>query len=222
MESVTTSESSSLKRRNKQWVAEERKSAALRRLAVDEKALQRMPDISEILSEAGVSKAQAIKTLRFSDDQLAITFLDTYDSLPLTDRDRVPLEALILKSGVNPVHFLGTLFLAVRENTINRSKMIAMANHPEVMQATVEAALIPGGYRDREQLHIMTGALPSNKGVTVFQKFSGVTPDGPQKPAEPVQEAEIVETDANYIFPDSSRMQERLSPIRQKMLESGK
>jgi hypothetical protein len=174
----------------------------------------------EILEEAGMSKTEVIKCLRFSDDPLAIQFLACYDSLPLTDRDRVPLEALILKSGINPVHFLGSMHMAIRESSMSRTKLIAMANHPKVMLKTIEFADLPGGYRDREHLYTMTGALPTSKGISIFQKFTNVAPsDG--KPAQ-VEEAEIVETDANYIFPDSHKMQERLAPIRQKMLESGK
>ena len=190
-------------------------------MEIDEVQLAKMPPISEMLAEAGIGKIEAIKAMRFSDDVLIQQFFDTYDSLPLGDRDRVPLEALILKAGINPVHFLGSMQLAIRSNSVNRSSLIAMGKHPLIMDKTVEFAQLPGGVRDRELLHTMTGALPSSKGVAVFQKFIGMNP-AQEKPQEPIVEAEVVETNANYIFPDSSKMQERLSPIRQKMLEGGK
>jgi hypothetical protein len=202
------------------WLTEPRSQAAVRRMEIDPSALEKMPPISDILDEAGIAKTQVIKAMRFSDDPLVVQFFDSYDALPLMDRELVPLEALILKAGINPVHFLGSMQLAIRENSMNRTKMIAMVNHPEIMQKTVEFAKISGGYRDREHLYTMTGALPTTKGVSIFQKFTNVMPEGAK--SEEVQEAEVLETDANYIFPDSSKTQERLSPIRQKMLESGR
>jgi hypothetical protein len=189
-------------------------------MEIDGAALAKMPPISEILTEANISKSDVIKAMRFSDDDLIDKFFYTYDALPMKDRDSVPLEALILKAGVNPTHFLGSMQLAIRENAMNRTKMIAMANHPKVMEKTIEYAQLAGGYRDREHLYTMTGALPTPKGISIFQKFTNTSPtsDGAK---ETVVEAEIVETDANYIFPDSSRMQDKLTPIRQKQLGSG-
>lgn len=213
--SVTESDTSLIKRRNKRWDAEDRKTLALRRMEIDEAQLSKMPPISEILAEAQLSKSDVIKAMRFSEDELIDKFFYTYDALPLKDRDSVPLEALILKAGVNPTHFLGSMQLAIRENSMNRTKLIAMANHPEVMQKTVEFSKLAGGYRDREHLYTMTGALPTPKGISIFQKFTNTSPisDGAK---EPVVEAEILESDINHVFPDSSRMQEKLSPIRQK------
>jgi hypothetical protein len=218
---VSESESSLLRRRNKRWNREDRQTEALRRMEIDGAALAKMPPITEILDEAGISKSEVIKAMRFSDDDLIDKFFYTYDALPLKDRESVPLEALILKAGVNPTHFLGSIQLAIRENAMNRTKMIAMANHPKIMEKTVEFAQIAGGYRDREHLYTMTGALPTPKGISIFQKFTNTSPTLDSKAQEPVQEAEILETDANYIFPDSSRMQDKLTPIRQKQLGSG-
>jgi hypothetical protein len=209
-----------LRKRNKRWNREDRQAEALRRMDIDGAALAKMPPISEILTEANISKSDVIKAMRFSDDDLIDKFFYAYDALPMKDRDSVPLEALILKAGVNPTHFLGSMQLAIRENAMNRTKMIAMANHPKVMEKTIEYAQLAGGYRDREHLYTMTGALPTPKGISIFQKFTNTSPtsDGAK---ETVVEAEIVETDANYIFPDSSRMQDKLTPIRQKQLGSG-
>jgi hypothetical protein len=190
-------------------------------MEIDGAALAKMPPITEILEEAGISKSEVIKAMRFSDDELIDKFFYAYDALPLKDRESVTLEALILKAGVNPTHFLGSIQLAIRENAMNRTKMIAMANHPKIMEKTVEFAQIAGGYRDREHLYTMTGALPTPKGISIFNKYTNVTSPTSDGAKEPVIEAEVVETDANYIFPDSSRMQDKLTPIRQKQLGSG-
>jgi hypothetical protein len=192
-------------------------------MEIDGAALAKMPPITEILEEAGISKAEVIKAMRFSDDELIDKFFYAYDALPLKDRDSVPLEALIIKAGVNPTHFLGSIQLAIRENAMNRTKMIAMANHPKIMEKTVEFAQIAGGYRDREHLYTMTGALPTPKGISIFQKFTTASPisDG-SKTQEPIQEAEVIEGNpAEYTFPDSSRMQDKIAAIRQKQLGSG-
>jgi hypothetical protein len=192
-------------------------------MEIDGAALAKMPPITEILDEIKVSKSDLIRAMRFSEDELIDKFLYTYDSLPLRDRDSVPLEALILKSGINPVHFLGSIHMAMREASIGRTKMIAMANLPDIMEKTVEFAQIAGGYRDREHLYTMTGILPTSKGVSIFQKFMNVSPTSDNgKDQVPIQDAEVIEGNpAEYTFPDSSRMQDKLAAVRQKQLESG-
>jgi len=114
---------------------------------------------------------------------------------------------------------LGELLLAMREYSVTSVKVIGIGRHPEVMQKTVENALLPGGVRDREILHTMLGALPQKSGATFIDKFfAGSSQTKEPESAEP----ERFEEDLDVIFPDVSLMQERVQPMRQKLLETRK
>lgn len=185
---------------------------------VDPVALAKMPPVGELIGK-GISKTDFYNALRFSDDAAVIQVLETYDSLPLDDRDRVPVDAVLLKSGAKPETFLGAAILALREYSANKVKILGITAHPEVMEKTIEYALLPNGIRDREHVHTMLGALQPAKGLNIFQSFRGVVPNTPPgvQPPAPVE----MERDANAVFPDASSVQDRLTAVRQKMLESG-
>lgn len=185
---------------------------------VDPVALAKAPPVEELIGK-GIGKPELYRALRFSDADVIKKFLDTYDSLPLDDRDRVPLEAIMLKSGVEVATFLGEVIMTLREYSANKVKILGITHHPEVMEKTLEYAVLPNGIRDREHVHTMLGALQPKQGVSIFQKFVGAQPQMPVgvTPPAPVE----MESDANYVFPDASSVQEKLGAVRQKMLESG-
>jgi hypothetical protein len=138
-----------------------------------------------------------------------------YDSIALRDREKLSIEAIALAAKLDIPALLGEILLAIREHNVNVVKFIAVGSHPEVMKKTVESALLAGGYRDREHIHTMLGALPSPKGPTFINKFfAGASREEEDKPEQP---EELME-DVDYIFPDSSVMQDRIQPMRQKLL----
>jgi hypothetical protein len=79
-------------------------------------------------------------------------------------------------------------------------------------------AKTPGGYRDRDKLDEMLGAIKPGQGSTFIGKyFAASTKEMPED-----DEPEKIVDDLEYMFPDSSIMQERVQPMRQKVLEAGK
>lgn len=109
--------------------------------------------------------------MRFAaQDEVIAAFLKKYDSIPVGDRNRVPWEAVALAAKVNMNHLLGSITLALASQSANTSRIIAVTNHPKITKARVKYGEMAGGERDRTQLDIMVGALPSAKGPTFIGK----------------------------------------------------
>lgn len=194
-----------------------RKEYLLKRLGVSKEKLSLAPDIDSILREHRGGKKLAIKSLRFSDDPIAKAFLEKYDSLGDRDLQSVPIQAIALVAGVDPKHLLGEILLAIRECSVNSVKLIAMAAHPIITKKRIEFAQTPGGFRDRDKLDEMLGAIKSPAGSTFINKFFAATT---KEMPENEEEAEELVDDLDYMFPDSSVMQDKVQPMRQKVLES--
>lgn len=199
-----------------------RKIDALKRLKVDPEKLSAAPNITEILKETRGGLTLALKAMRFSQSPLIQAFLSKYDSLPTRDRERVPIEAVALAADIDIRHLWGEIMLAVREHSVSAVKVIALAAHPDVITKRVEFAKTPGGYRDRDALDTMLGALPKPGGATFIDKIFVTRPDE-KKEKDEDDEPESNEgtvDDLDYIFPDASEVQERIQTARQKLLKS--
>lgn len=194
-----------------------RKNSPLTRLGVSLDEYLAAPKISHILREIQGGKSKALKAMRFADSELIRTFLEKYDSISPRDREKLSLEAIALAAKVNVRHLWGEIMLAMREHSVNSVKVIAIASHPEVIQKRVEFAMTPAGVRDRDALDIMLGALPSPKGPTFINKFFAGGSHVEQEEESQNESVELSE-DLEYVFPDSSAMQEKVHPMRQKLL----
>jgi len=106
------------------------------------------------------------------------------------------------------------------------SWIIAASNHPSIVKKRVEFGLLPSGEKDRNALDVMVGALPSAKGPTFIGKAifgagdRGISKDDEDEPE--TQQATVVfgvDDDLDQLFPPANTMQEKLTPIRQRLLE---
>ena len=186
---------------------------ALHRLKVTPEQIEACPKIEPVLKVSRGWKKQALNAMRFSDGELTRLFLDKWDTIPERDRDNVTFEAVALAVDINPRHLLGEILLAMRETSASQVKMIAMSAHPKVMKARVEYALTPGGFRDRDKVDEILGAIKAPMGSTFIGKafFGGDKEEAP--------EPEELEDDVNVVFPECEAMQEKIQPMRQKLLE---
>lgn len=194
-----------------------RKEYLLKRLKVSAADLAAAPDIDSILKEIPRGKKLALKAMRFSDDPMSKAFMEKYDSLGERDLQSLPFQAIALAAGLDVKHLWGEMMLAIREHSVNAVKIIAVAAHPVITKKRVEFAKTPGGFRDRDKLDEMLGAIKSPAGSTFINKFFAAT-NNPM-PEDEEQASEIVD-DLEYMFPDSSVMQEKVQPMRQKVLEA--
>jgi hypothetical protein len=196
---------------------EKRKDQLLRRLKVSKADLASAPDISSIIRQTPKGKRLVLKALRFSTDPLARAFLEKYDSIAERDREELSFEAIGLAAGCDLKTLLGEMMLAVREHSVTSVKLIAIAAHPLITKKRVEFAQQPGGFRDRDKLDEMLGAIKPGAGSTFINKFFAATTK--EMPENEEQAEELVD-DLDYMFPDSSVMQEKVQPMRQKVLEA--
>lgn len=196
-----------------------RKNSPLTRLGVDPRQLIAAPKISPILREIPGGKRLALKAMRFSETECIQKFLAKYDSISPHDREKLNIESIALAASLDIRHLWGEIMLAMREHSVNSVKVIAVASHPDVIKRSVEYAQLPGGYRDREHIHTMLGALPTPKNQSIFinKVFTGT----PKEESEPEKPEELTD-DLEWMFPDASAIQERSAMARQKLLEPGK
>ena len=165
---------------------ESRTLQALKRLKVKSETLLAAPQITPLLktSVKGGLKT-ALDAMRFAtDDQDISSFLKIYDKVPVGDRDRLPWEAIAIAAKVNPKHLLGAIQLAIQTHCWNRSRFIAISNHPDVTEKRVKYAKMAGGEKDRTALDIALGVLQSPKGPTFIGKQVAVFGGGGQKKDE--------------------------------------
>jgi len=164
-----------------------------------------------------------------TDDQEINSFLRVYDKIPVGDRTRVPWEAVAISAKVNPKHLLGAIRLAVETYCLNRSRFIAITNHPNITQARVNFGLEHvGAEKDRMALDIQVGTMQGPKGptfigtqqVAVFGNRGGKAVAKGDDDEGKTVEAQYDSSDGfDDLFPSPNDVQEKLVPIRQRLLE---
>jgi len=162
--------------------------------------------------------------MRLSDGEISKQFLEKWDSIPERDRECLTIEVIALAADVDPRALLGEILLAAREYSVVKFKLQALEAHPDILEKTIEYAKLPGGYRDRDTMHTILGALPRSKTTFIDKFYAGSEsekadlPESEETPKAITQTEEMVE-DENFVFPDCEMMQEKIQPIRQKLLD---
>ena len=148
---------------------DKRAELALKKLKVKPEILATAPPITYMLKKdlKGGLKT-ALEAMRFAtDDQEINSFLKVYDKIPMGDKSRVPWEAIAIAAKVNPKHLMGSIRLAVEIHCMNRSRFIAITNHPGITQARVDFGLLHvGAEKDRMALDIQNGVMRGPQGPT--------------------------------------------------------
>jgi hypothetical protein len=198
----------------------------LKRLKVKSETLNAAPQITPLLkNDLKGGLKTALEAMRFAtNDQEIASFLKVYDKVPIGDRGRLPWEAIMIKAKVNPVYLYGAIRLAVQTYCWNRSRLIAISNHPDITNARVKYAKMAGGEKDRTAMDIYNGFLQPSKGqtVNVTQQVAALPGRGAKDGSgEDIVDAEVSTSDGfDELFPSPNEIQERLGPIRQRLLEA--
>ena len=141
---------------------------------ITEEEIRRCPPITAVLQKAEGGLAAVVDALRFSREPVVQQFLDTYDELEETQRIWVPWEAIAIEADIDIPQFVYAVILAIGNASANLVKIMAVSNHPRVMDASIRNALRPSGVQDRKMIHTMLRALPQPKGaVTIIQTSAG-------------------------------------------------
>jgi hypothetical protein len=197
----------------------DRSAQALRRLKVSPAQLAAAPEITPLLKQASGGLKQVLTAMRFAPDDLIASFLLKYDSIPVGDRECLPMEAIAVAAELNVSHLLGSIMMALQAQSVNAVKIIAMTAHPKITEARVMYGLMPLGERDRTALDTAMGFLPSPKGPTFINKT--IFQSGKSQTSGDGDEDDDGEPDIDRIFPPANAMQEKLTPIRQRQLPPG-
>jgi hypothetical protein len=228
--SLASGSANSLSRRGKMPVPklrakQDRTKEALVRLGVKPEDLATCPQITPLLKHADGGLKAVLGAMRFAADDPDIgPFLEKYDSIPAGDRERLPWEAVALSADINIKHLLGAIQLAAQAHSVNTVKLIAVTSHPKITKARVRFGQLPSGERNRTALDTAMGFLPTAKGPTfigkaVFGSSSSVgNSSSDEDSGTPMGEDEIID----QLFPSVVGIQEKLIPIRQKLLEEPK
>jgi len=177
------------------------------------------PEITSLFKNAEGGLRAVLNAMRFSvHDETIAAFLKKYDSIPEGDRRRVSWEAVALAAKLDLHHLTGSILFALQASSVNTVKVIALTSHPSVMQSTVNFAKLPSGEKDRTMLHQGLGFLPSPKGPTFIGK--AVFGANGEKENDLSAENKVFDEDDDLdeLFPPANVMQERLTPIRQRLL----
>jgi hypothetical protein len=186
--------------------AERRVEAALVKLGVDPAEVKpRIGLLSDVLNDAREGVAGVIRAMRMSGDPMIVAFLKQYDGVSEVDRKRLPIEAYAIAAKLDLTRLLGAIMLALREQSANKVKMIALTAHPHVTRASVKYALKENGVRDRQMVHQALGFLAPPQGQTINVNLPGFP--GPEDGEKLIRAEDI---DMNEVFPDLITTQRKL------------
>lgn len=205
-----------------------RSEEALRRLRIKPEQLSVVPQITATYRNAIGGLKAVLAAMRFcSDDDVIAKFLRRYDAIPEGDRKLVPWEAVALAAGLDVRTVSGAIMDSISRTTATTSKIIAVTGHPELMRARIKYGQLPSGERDRTAVDLMVGAQPSPKGPTfigraVFNAGGNINSslegdDEDEKKLAAPNEDEILD----QLFPSPVKVQEKLIPIRNRLLPAG-
>jgi hypothetical protein len=196
-----------------------RAKEALRRCGIDPKAVEKAYPISDIL-EGQCDPEVIAPRLRASVGDMPEKWLKFWDTLPKGDRKYLTLEAVCVGAEVDTEPMLGIILASLRNRHLQRSALKAVLAHPDVMQATIETAMLPGmaGFADRKMLHTMPaiGFLPGPQG-SQFQVNLGVL-NAPQQ-QKALGDGGDEELDVNEVFPPITGVLESWNDNRRSLFK---
>jgi hypothetical protein len=147
-----------------------RSVGALQRLGVSEEALAAAPAITPLLKRAEGGLRHVLTAMRFAPDEVITAFLRKYDSIPIGDRECLPMEAIAFAAGVDINHLLGSIMLAFQAQAVNTVKILAMTAHPAITKARVKYAQMPSGKKDRAALDTGDGLRALSQGTDLHRQ----------------------------------------------------
>ena len=218
-------------------------NAILRRLDIDPKEVALIPkEPSEILTRClgGGKKLPREKILSFaavSPQPCAIAFMKAVRGIPALDLKRLSFEAMCVRARVSPVELLGAILMAAKSMKATESALKAILAHPDVVQATVDAAsvgppilvngkpvkdengkvlrLTHGDVAAQRIMHEAVGFLPTKKGGVEINFGFG-------RPPEERDEDDDADEAWDEAFPPLGDQIKTWSADKHKLLEGGK
>lgn len=120
--------------------------------------------------------------MRLSSDPCVMKFLHAFDQVP--DQKELPIEAIALFAGVNHSELLGATIVAFKSFQSQKSALMVMKAHPEILKKRIKFAKREENVRDRDAIDTAVGFLPSPRGMSLNVNF-GDRPKLGESAAEP-------------------------------------
>lgn len=142
----------------------------LRKLSLTPEQILALPQITPYITRhLKLPRSRVLDLLRMSSEPEVARFLEAYDSplIPDEQRSNFNYEFYCAASGTGPLRLLELLGAQIVRQGAQHSAITAALRHPEVVEATIESALLvgPDGRGDRDTLHKAVGFLPQPKGA---------------------------------------------------------
>jgi hypothetical protein len=112
-------------------------------------------------------KETAINAARLVEDERYQRLVWAYDNGTQRDKDTILLEDLCKIADIPADEFLGTVISALWKRQVDIGRLTAIAAHPEIVNATIEAAKTAFGNADRRFLLDHAGFLPKASGQII-------------------------------------------------------
>jgi hypothetical protein len=131
-------------------------------LGIHEADVMGVPKIQPLLEQAGVL-SKVWEYLAASDDEVARLLLAKLRCLSKSHVNALPFEAFCVAAKVETKKVFGVICSEVYAQTEQTSLLMAASAHPDVVKATIEAAVHPTGSKERAMLLSHSGFVPVPK-----------------------------------------------------------
>jgi hypothetical protein len=164
-------------------------------------------------------------------------FLDAIGTIGKVDLAMLSFEAMCVKAAVSPLEMLGAILMSAKSLKATESALKAILAHPDVVQATVDAASLGppvlisgkpvfdengkvlrhnfGDVAAQKMMHEAVGFLPTKKGGMEINIGFG-------RPAEEREEESDADDAWDETFPPLGSAIQDWSEDKHKLLEGGK
>ena len=218
-------------------------NAILRRLDIDPAEVALMPrEPAEILTRClgdgkRLPRQRILSFAAVSNDAVAVAFMGAIRKIPALDLKQLSFEAMCVRARVSPVALMGAVVVAAKSMKATESALKAILAHPEVVQATVDAAtegtpVLVGGKPVIDEkgkvlrydhgdvaaqriMHEAMGFLPTKKGGVEINFGFG-------RPPEERDADSDADADWDDAFPSLGDEVKTWSADKHKLLEGGK
>jgi hypothetical protein len=146
---------------------------ALDLLGIDEGALLMVTKITPLLEKAKVFEKVWGYLETSSDEMAKILIAQKYKLKNKSQRDAIPFEAYCLAAQLDPKKVMGMIFSEVFSQNQQAAELMAASAQPDVVQATIDRAIEPGGTREREMLHKHSRFVPVPQTSVTFVREAG-------------------------------------------------
>lgn len=149
---------------------------AYERLGITKEEVDKSPVITTVLKVLDGGTNSAISFLRSSHEPDARKFLDVYDSLPISVRTLLPIEAFCVAANLTTKRVLEVVTGSCFEQSANVAELISRSARPKLVGISVKQALKPKNFDERKMVLQHEGYAPVPK-TQVVNVQGGVNTD---------------------------------------------